>query len=168
VTLEDRARDVREGSGDVGICFEYARHEAIANQDSLTHPVASEVLESFCGIDGGCDTVLFGPEKEECIPILEHVQNALTDDARVYVGTCGQLPKLKRSIPQIVRAFRRNEERNRLARSISGLWKADLFVGKSVVQAMGRNHRQDQLDRAPRGARLAHCHLSKSQQGRAA
>ena len=129
VTLQDLAREVREGNGDVGICFEYAVHEAIANQDSLIHPLASEVLGSFCGIDGGCDSILFGPEKEGRIPILESVQNALTDDSRIYVGNRGQPPKLRRYIPQIVRAFRRNEDRNRLPRTISGLWKADLFLG---------------------------------------
>jgi len=120
---------VREGDGDVGICFEYAVHEAIANRDSLIHPLASEVLESFCGISDGCDSILFGPEKEGRIPILESVQNALTDDSRIYVGNPGQPPKLKRYIPQIIRAFRRNEDRNRLPRTISGLWKADLFLG---------------------------------------
>jgi hypothetical protein len=129
ITLQDLAREVREGSGDVGICFEYAVHEAVASHDSLIHPLASEVLESFCGIGGGCDSILFGPEKEGRIPILESVQNALTDDSRIYVGNRGQPPKLKRYIPKIIRAFRRNEERNRLPRSISGLWKADLFIG---------------------------------------
>jgi hypothetical protein len=63
------------------------------------------------------------------IPILESVQDALTEDSRVYVGNQGQPPKLKRYIPQIIRASRRAEDRNRLPRSISGLWKADLFLG---------------------------------------
>jgi len=129
VTLADLAREVREGNGDVGICFEYAVHEAIANHDVLIHPLASDVLETFCGITDGCDSILFGPEKEGRIPILESVEKALTDDSRVYVGNRGQPPKLKRYIPQIIRAFRRNEERNKLPRTISGLWKADLFIG---------------------------------------
>jgi hypothetical protein len=129
VTLQDLAREVREGNGDAGICFEYAVHQAIARQDPLIHPLASEVLEKFCGISDGCDSILFGPEKEGRIPILESVENALTDDSRVYVGNAGQPPKLKRYIPKIIRAFRRNEDRNKLPRSISGLWKADLFVG---------------------------------------
>jgi hypothetical protein len=47
----------------------------------------------------------------------------------VYVGNKGRPPKLRRYIPRIVNAYRRNEERNRLPRSITGIWKADLFLG---------------------------------------
>lgn len=129
ITLHDLAREFRAGTGDAGICFEYAVHRAIAAQNPLIYPLASEVLENFCGINAGADSILFGPEKDGVIPVLENVQNALTDESRVYVGNRGQPPKLKRYIPKIIRAFRRNEERNRLPRSISGLWKADLFLG---------------------------------------
>lgn len=129
VTLSDLAREYRAGSGDAGICFEYAVNEAIAAANPLIHPLASEVLENYCGIQGGSHSLLFGPEKEGVIPILESVQDALTDDSRVYVSNRGQPPKLRRYIPQIMRAFHRNEVRNSLPRSISGLWKADLFIG---------------------------------------
>ncbi|MFB7045105.1 hypothetical protein ACFCX7_03025 [Streptomyces microflavus] len=132
-TLHDLAREFREGFGDAGICFELAVHEAIAGRNSLIWPLASEVLEDFCGISGGADSILFGPEKEGRIPILESIQDSLTDDSRVYVGNRGQPPKLKRYIPQIFRAFHRNEERNNLPRSINGLWKADLFIGNPSV-----------------------------------
>lgn len=128
-TLADLAREYRDGSGDAGICFEFAVHEAIAARNDLIWPLASEVLESFCGIGGGADSLLFGPEKNGRIPILESVRDALTDEARVYVGNRGQPPKLKRYIPQIINAFYRNEARNKLPRSIRGLWKADLFIG---------------------------------------
>ncbi|MFE9361229.1 hypothetical protein ACFYPB_45355 [Streptomyces olivaceoviridis] len=132
-TLHDLAREFREGFGDAGICFELAVHEAIAGRNALIWPLASEVLEDFCGISGGADSILFGPEKEGRIPILESIQDSLTDDSRVYVGNRGQPPKLKRYIPQIFRAFHRNEERNSLPRSINGLWKADLFIGNPSV-----------------------------------
>ncbi len=129
VTLHDLSREFRSGAGDAGICFEYAVHRAIAAQNPLIYPLASEVLEKYCGIPQGADSILFGPEKDGIIPVLENVENALTDESRVYVGNRGQPPKLKRYVPKIVRAFRRNEERNKLPRSISGLWKADLFLG---------------------------------------
>ncbi|MGY3845080.1 hypothetical protein ACWV2X_07525 [Streptomyces hydrogenans] len=132
-TLQDLAREFREGAGDAGICFELAVHEAIASQNNLIWPLASEVLEGFCGISGGASSILFGPEKEGRIPILESVQDSLTDDSRVYVGNRGQPPKLKRYIPQIFRAFHRHELRNKLPRSINGLWKADLFIGSPTV-----------------------------------
>jgi hypothetical protein len=129
ISLHDLAREFREGTGDTGICFELAIHEAIAAKHNLIHPLVSEVLEKFCAIKDGADSILFGPEKNGVIPILESVRNALTDDSRVYVGGRGQPPKLKRHIPAIIRAFFRNERGDTLPRSISGLWKADLFVG---------------------------------------
>lgn len=98
-TLADLAREVREGDGDVGICFEWAVHEAIANRSPLIWPLASDVLDAFCGIGDGADSILFGPEKDGRIPIIESVQNALTDDSRVYVGNRGHPPKLRRYIP---------------------------------------------------------------------
>lgn len=128
-TLHDLARERLEGDGDTGICFEYAVHEAIARKDEMLWPLASEVLEQFCGIGGGSSSLLFGPEKDGVIPVIESIQDALTDDSRLHVGNRGQPPKLRRYIPQIVRAFRRNEERALLPRSINGLWKADLFLG---------------------------------------
>src|SRR2546425_8482632 len=135
ITLHDLAREFREGHGDAGICFEYAVHDAVAAQSPLVHPVVSEVLEGLCHIDGGAESILFGPEKEGVIPILESVQNSLTDESVVYVGNRGRPPKLKAYVPKIVSAYRRNEERNKLPRSISGLWKADLFLGNAKADA---------------------------------
>ena len=131
ITLHDLAREFREGHGDAGICFEYAVHEAIANENPLIHPLASEVLERFCKIKQGAQSILFGPEKEGVIPVLESVQDALTTDSVVQVGNRGRPPKLRRYIPQIVNAYRRHEARTNLPRSIRGIWKADLFLGNS-------------------------------------
>jgi hypothetical protein len=132
-TLHDLAREVREGAGDAGICFEWAVHDAIADRNPLIWPLASEVLTDYCGIEDGADSILFGPEKNGRIPIIESVQDALTDESRVYVGNRGQPAKLRRYIPQIVNAFYRHELRNSLPRSINGLWKADLFLGNAGV-----------------------------------
>jgi hypothetical protein len=93
VTLHDVAREFRDGSGDAGICFEYAVHEAIATKNELIYPLTSEVLEDFCKIQGGADSILFGPEKDGLIPILESVQDALTDESIVYVGNKGRPPQ---------------------------------------------------------------------------
>ena len=131
-TLWDLSREMREGAGDAGICFEYAVHDAIAAEHPLIWPLASEVLETFCGISGGAASILFGPEKDGRIPILESVEDALTDESRIYVGNRGQPAKLKRYIPKIVRAFHRHEDRNKLPRSIKGIWKADLFIGNKT------------------------------------
>lgn len=128
-TLADLAREYRDGSGDAGICFEYAVHDAIASRNELIWPITSEVLETFCAIPGGSDSLLFGPEKDGRIPVIESVANALTDDSQLYVGYRGRPPKLKRHLNKIVRAFRRPPERDRLPSSMRGIWKADLFLG---------------------------------------
>lgn len=133
ITLADLAREVREGSGDTGICFELAVHQAVESRDPLIYPLVCEVLEKFCGIPEGADSILFGPEKNHVIPILESTQDSLTDESRVWVGNRGQPPKLKRYIPKIISAFRRNEKQNSLPRSISGIWKADLFLGGKQI-----------------------------------
>ncbi len=133
VTLADLARETREGMGDAGICFELAVHQAIEGRNHLIHPLISDVLDRHMGIKENADSILFGPEKNHVIPILESTQNALTEESRVWVGNRGQPPKLKRYIPQIINAFRRNEARNKLPRSISGIWKADLFLGGKTI-----------------------------------
>lgn len=132
-TLADLAREYREGSGDAGICFEYAVHDAIARRDPLIWPLASEVLERYCGIREGSESLLFGPEKDGRIPVIESVENALTDDSQLFVGYRGRPPKLKRHVRTIVRAFRRPDDRTGLPRSMRGVWKADLFLGNHAV-----------------------------------
>lgn len=156
ITLWDLAREFREGAGDAGICFEYAVHDAIARRSELIYPYACEVLEAFCNLPGEADSILFGPEKDGTIPILESTQDSLTEESRVYVGNKGRPPKLKQYIPQIIRAFHRNEERNKLPRSIMGLWKADLFIGsRNSEQWVGTTVKinPDQLEGA-RGLRI--------------
>jgi hypothetical protein len=132
-TLADLAREYREGSGDAGICFEYAVHDAIARRDPLIWPLASEVLERYCTIRQGSESLLFGPEKDGRIPVIESVENALTDDSQLYVGYRGRPPKLKRHVKTIVGAFRRPDDRSGLPRSMRGVWKADLFLGNHAV-----------------------------------
>lgn len=131
ITLWDVAREMRESSGDAGVCFEYAVHHSISNKNDLIYPLVSQVLEDQCEIRGGAGSILFGPEKDGVIPIVETVQNSLTEDSLLYVGARGRPPKLKRHIPAVVQAFRSRASRDRLPVSIRGVWKADLFLGNS-------------------------------------
>jgi len=129
ITLHDLARESLAGSGDAGICFEYAVHEAIDRRDPMIEPLVSEALENFCGIRHGAESLLFGPEKDGVIPILQTVTEGLTPESTVHVGTPGRPPKLLAHLPRIFEAFRNNAARRKLPVSIRGIWKADLFVG---------------------------------------
>ena len=129
ISLADLAREYREGPGDCGICFEYAVHDAIRNEDRQVHSLVSEVLEEFCGIREGANSILFGAEKNGAVTLIETASDLLTDESRILAGKTGQPPKLKRYLDRLVKAFRRPDYRERLPASIRGLWRADLFIG---------------------------------------
>lgn len=129
ITLADLAREYREGAGDCGICFEYAVHDAIRHQDAQIHPLISNVLEDFCGIREGAQSILFGAEKNGALSLIETTASLLSDDSRILVGKKGQPPKLRRHLSKLMKAFRSAGESEELPPSIRGLWRADLFVG---------------------------------------
>jgi len=129
ITMADLAREYREGSGDCGICFEYAVHDALRHKNEHIHPLVSELLEEFCNIKGGAESILFGAEKGGVLELIETENALLTDDSRVLAGGIGQPPKLKRHLATIRKSLRVPGTRKVLPPSISGLWRADLFVG---------------------------------------
>lgn len=129
ITLADLGREYREGDGDCGICFEYAVHEALNREDRNIYPIVSDVLETFCRIKGGAKSILFGAEKSGAISLVETPEKLLTEESRVLSGKIGQPAKLKRRWNTIKKAFRNSEARLWLPNSISGIWKADLFIG---------------------------------------
>lgn len=131
VKLKMLNRLYRRGDGDIGLCFEYAVHTAIRHQD----PGVMERVESAikkCKISGsGIDSLLFAVEKSGKLDLVDSVKAALTDDSRLLAGTRGQPVKLKRHIELVASAFHRKTARRALPASISGLWKADLFLGET-------------------------------------
>jgi len=132
ITLADLAREYREGSGDCGICFEYAVHDSIRSKDQQIHNLISNVLEHYCGIRDGVESILFGAEKSGGIALIETSEDLLDDESRVLSGKIGQPAKLKRQWNTIKKALRDTKAQKRLPSSISGLWKADLFLGSST------------------------------------
>jgi hypothetical protein len=129
ITLADLAREYREGSGDCGICFEYAVHDAIRKRDPRVYNLVSEVIEEACGISGGAESILFGAEKTGAVSLIETPDTMITSDARILAGKVGQPAKLRKNWDKIRKALRDQEAREALPESIKGLWKADLFVG---------------------------------------
>lgn len=134
ITLEQLTRIYQEGSGDFGICFEYALHDSIRARHSSIYPVIEEVLHSFCKIKGAPESILFGLEKNGSLNVVETAVNSLTDDARVLVGKVGKPPFLKHRVAILERAFRSVRHREGLPQSISGLWQADLFIGSPTTE----------------------------------
>lgn len=124
-------RAYRRGDGDCGICFEYAVHDAVRRHD----PAVMDRIESalrLCRMPGAdTDSILFGAEKSGALQIIDTAMDILTDDSRLLTGERQQPLKLKRYVNMLSAAFRRQSDRNRLPQSISGLWKADLFVGNT-------------------------------------
>lgn len=122
----------RPGDGDCGICFEYAVHNAILDKNPEILNRIDSVLTKFCKIKNGDPTsILFGAEKNGTLQLIDSVASHLTNESQLLPGTKGQPVKLKRHIQGVVNAFRKEDARQKLPSSINGLWKADLFIGKT-------------------------------------
>lgn len=122
------------GDGDCGICFEYAVHNAIMTKDNEVLTRIDSALSKYCKIKGDDpSSILFGAEKSGQIQFIDSVMSHLTDDSLLLTGDRGKPIKLKRHINGVVSAFRKPQEREKLPSSINGLWKADLFVGNTLL-----------------------------------
>jgi len=123
-------RVYRPGYGDCGICFEYAAHDAINRKVPSVLERVSDSLTKFCRVPGvDPASILFGAEKTGALQVIGSPANLLTDESRLLTGVQAQPPKLKQYIQALTDAFRRSSQRDLLPSSISGLWKADLFLG---------------------------------------
>jgi len=155
--LRQLARIYRQGDGDCGICFEYAVHDAILRKDQHILDRIDTSLASHCKIRGGdAASILFGAEKSGTFQLIKTAKELLTDDSRLLAGIRGQPCKLKRHLDSVATAFRRVDKRLELPWSISGLWKADLFIGRTAPdQWVGTTVKinQDHLQHA-RGLRV--------------
>ncbi len=125
----DRLR--RPGDGDCGICFEYAVHDAMRRDDSMVIERVDSALQ-LCNVPGDTlDSILFAVEKSGSEQFIDTAMDLVTSESRILSGTRGQPAKLYKHIEGIAQAFRRPAARAALPYSISGLWKADLFLGKT-------------------------------------
>jgi hypothetical protein len=117
------------GDGDVGICFEWAIHDAIRNNSPLILERVEDSLKKCKITRGQITSVLFGAEKSGALTLIDTANETLTDNSRLLTGIQAQPVKLKKHLPKLVGAFRNARTKPALPYSISGLWKADLFVG---------------------------------------
>ncbi len=128
--LRSLPRARRLGDGDIGICFEYAVHDAIRNRNPMIIGKVCEALTRHCRVPGNSiESILFGAEKTGSLQLIDTAHNILTDESRILTGAQAQPPKLKTYLDQLADALRRQIARIALPSSINGLWKADLFLG---------------------------------------
>jgi hypothetical protein len=126
------ARNYKQGDGDCGICFEYAVHDAIRRGEASVMERVNDGLIR-CKIKGGDpSSILFGAEKSGSLQLIKTASELLTEDSRLLAGTRGQPCKLKRHIESVASALKRSAIRHQLPWSIGGLWKADLFLGRTA------------------------------------
>jgi hypothetical protein len=118
------------GDGDCGICFEYAVHDALNRGEPTVVERLEDALSVYCRVPGtNLASILFGLEKGGALNLIDTAKEKLTDESRLLTGIRAQPAKLKRHIDSIAAAFRKKDARAALPWSISGLWKADLFIG---------------------------------------
>ena len=131
IALKLLARLYKPGDGDCGICFEYAVHEALHTHDDRVVERVADAIK-LCRVTGNDTTsILFGAEKNGALRLIDTARAALTDDSTLLYGTAGRPAKLKRHLQSIALAAKRSSPSANLwlPYSISGLWKADLFLG---------------------------------------
>jgi hypothetical protein len=77
----------RPGDGDIGICFEYAVHEAITQRNPLISERIQDAMTQ-CNIPGNAvASILFGAEKNGAVNLIQTASELLTDDSRLLYGT---------------------------------------------------------------------------------
>lgn len=130
IKLKMLPRLYRPGDRDCGICFEYAVHDALNRNEPSVLERLDNAMTAYCNVPGHQPaSILFGLEKTGALNLINTAKERLTDESRLLAGYRGQPAKLKRHIDSIAAAFRKRGARDALPWSISGLWKADLFVG---------------------------------------
>lgn len=134
ISLELFTRLYEPGDGDCGICFEYAVHDAIINKNPDVLNRIDSALSKYCKIKGDTpSSILFGAEKSGRLHFIDSVKEHLTENSQLLTGDRGKPIKLKKHIDGVVSAFKRPQDRAKLPDSINGLWKADLFVGNTIM-----------------------------------
>jgi hypothetical protein len=130
ISLEMLSRIYKPGSGECGITFEYAIHDAIRRGESSVVERLVDAMSHYCKVPGKeINSILFGAEKRGTLRLIDTAEGLLTEESRLLAGSRGQPAKLKYHIRSLASAFRIRELRSYLPQSISGLWKADLFTG---------------------------------------
>ena len=108
------ARLRRPGDGDIGICFEYAVHDALVMRKQAVVERVDDALR-LCRCPGSdIASILFGAEKAGALSLISTATTLLSENSELLYGTRGRPVKLKRYIESVARAFRRQDARDAL------------------------------------------------------
>lgn len=120
----------RASDGDCGVCFELAVHAAMRRRDAMVLGRVDHAVRGLCNIPGSdLDSILFAAERTGSEQLIDTARDLITPESVVMSGSRGRPVKLQRRMKGIAQAFRRPAARAALPYSISGVWKADLFLG---------------------------------------
>ena len=104
-------------------------HDAIARGDAVVVERVADALDK-CKVPGSdLSSILFGVEKAGTQQLINTAADSLTDHSSLLYGTQGRPVKLKKHLSSAATAFRTRGRTSTLPQSVSGLWKADLFLG---------------------------------------
>jgi hypothetical protein len=88
----------RPGDGDIGICFEYAVHDALQRGDATVLERVSDAM-GVCRVPGDePSSLLFGAEKTGLVQLIQALRSTLTTDSVLMYGTRGRPVKLRRHV----------------------------------------------------------------------
>lgn len=153
------------GSGDVGIAFELAVHDAVRSGNAQVIERVAEALVECRITQGDPKSILAAFEKQGSQQLIATERGLVTPESRILTGRQGQPAKLQKHFNVAAAAFRRPSTRLALPQSLRGLWKADLFLGSSVPDhwvGTTVKYNPQKLEAAP-GLRVA---IVPSQSGR--
>jgi hypothetical protein len=124
VKLKLLPRMRRPGDGDLGICFEYAVHNAMLRHEGDVLDRIDHTLSRLCGVSGAdLGSILFAVEKSGSQQLINTNANLITLQSVLMSGVRGQPVKLGRHIG----GFR---ARSAAGRRVSGCPRASRECGK--------------------------------------
>ena len=86
-------RMYRAGNGEIGICFEYAVHDAIKRGEPDVVEKVNDGMRKHCKVKGNqTASILFGAEKNGALRLIDTAKGLLTDESRLLTGAQAPMP----------------------------------------------------------------------------
>ncbi len=115
-------------NGIYGVCWEYGIYKFILYDDDYVHSIFNDVINKLTGETGyeRIDAILWGGERKGLD--VEAILSSLSDREKLWCEE--KLYDFKEIIRTIYLSFRREDEREKLYKSLKDTWKTDMFIKK--------------------------------------